>query len=158
MGIEVTVKIFPDTLEIWCGHKFIERLVRLTGSKNYSINYRHIIDSLVRKPGAFENYRYKDELFPSSLFRVAYDRLNELCHSRKSANKQYLKILELAAKESQSLVQSAIKTLIDNANPVSFEMIEAMVASNSQPDTIADVTIGEIDFGIYDGLLEEVLG
>ena len=158
IGIEVTAKIFPDYLEIWCGHKFIERLVRLTGSKNYSINYRHIIDSLVRKPGAFENYRYKDELFPSSLFRVAYDRLNELCHSRKSANKQYLKILELAAKESQSLVQSALKTLIDNANPVSFEMIEAMVASDSQPDTIADVTIADVDFGIYDSLLEEVLG
>lgn len=157
MGIEVTAKIFPEYLEIWYGHKFIERLVRLTGSKNYSINYRHIIDSLVRKPGAFENYRYKDELFPSSIFRVAYDILKELYHSGKSANKQYLKILELAAKESESLVQSALKTLIDNNNPVSFEVVEAIVASQTQPDTIADVYIADIDLSIYDSLLEGVL-
>lgn len=156
-GTEVTVKIFPDYLEIWYGHKFIERLERLKGSKTHSINYRHIIDSLVRKPGAFENYRYKDDLFPSSIFRVAYDVLGELFTSRRSANKQYLKILELAAKESESLVRSSLKTLIDSNNPVSFEIVEAMVTAQTQPDTITDVTIAEIDLGIYDSLLEEAL-
>jgi len=157
MGSEVTAKVFPDYLEIWYGHKFIERVERLKSSKTHSINYRHVIDSLVRKPGAFENYRYKDDLFPSSIFRVAYDILKELYASVRSANKQYLKILELAAKESESMVKSALKTLIDNNNPVSFEIVEAIVASQSQPDTIADVYIADIDLGIYDSLLEEVL-
>ena len=157
MGSEVTAKIFPDYIEIWYGHRLIERVERLKGSKTHSINYRHIIDSLVRKPGAFENYRYKDDMFPSSIFRVAYDILKELCNSAKSANKQYLKILELAAKENESMVKSALKTLIDNNNPVSFEVVEAIVESQSQPDAINDAYIAEIDFGIYDSLLEEVL-
>ena len=157
MGSEVIAKVFPDYLEIWYGHRLIERIERLKGSKTHNINYRHIIDSLVRKPGAFENYRYKDDLFPSSIFRVAYDILKELYAGVRSANKQYLKILELAAKENEELVRSALKSLIDNNNPVSFEVVEAMVTSQSQPDTITDVYIADIDLGIYDSLLEEVL-
>lgn len=157
MGTEVTAKVFPDTVEVWHRHRLIERLERLSGSKTHRIDYRHIIDSLVRKPGAFENYRYKEDLFPSSLFRVAYDQLINLCHSRKSANKQYVKILELAAKESESLVQSALKTLIDNNQYISFEHIEAMVQSQTQPDTITDVFVADIDLGIYDRLLEGAL-
>jgi hypothetical protein len=62
----------------------------------------------VRKPGAFENYIYKDDLYPSSIFRIAYDILRE-CLSIREANKQYLKILELAAKEGESLVNEALR-------------------------------------------------
>ena len=36
---------------------------------------KHIIDWLVCKLGAFENYRYKEDLYPSSWFRIAYDWL-----------------------------------------------------------------------------------
>ena len=32
------------------------------------INYRHVIDWLVRKPGAFERYLYREELFPTQPF------------------------------------------------------------------------------------------
>jgi hypothetical protein len=130
---------------------------RLTGSSNHSINYRHIIDSLVRKPGAFENYRYKDDLFPSSIFRVAYDILIEICCIRKSANKQYIKILELAAKENESIVRSVLKKLIDNNNPVSFEVVEAMVKSETEPDAVTDVYVADVDLEFYDGLLEGAL-
>ena len=156
-GSEVTARVFPDTVEVWHRHRLIERLTRLTGSQTYRIDYRHVIDSLVRKPGAFENYRYKDEMFPSSLFRVAYDQLITQCHRRPSANKQYVKILELAAKESQSLVQSALKTLMDNNQMIIFEWIEAMVHAQTRPETVTDVFIAEIDLGVYDQLLEGVL-
>ena len=40
-------------------------------------HYRYTIDWLARKPGAFANYRYRDHLFPSSRFRMAYDPLKE---------------------------------------------------------------------------------
>jgi len=155
-GIDVTAKVFPDTVEVWYRHRRIERLKRLTGLQTHRIDYRHVIDSLVRKPGAFENYRYKDDLFPSSLFRVAYDQLLSLCHSRKSANKHYVKLLELAAQESQSRVQSALKTLIDHDHPVSFEVVEAMVLSH-KPEPTPDVFVAAVDLGVYDRLLEGAL-
>ena len=48
---------------------------RLVGHGKHAINYRHVIDSLVRKPGAFENYQYREDMFPTSHFRMAYDWL-----------------------------------------------------------------------------------
>lgn len=157
IGTKLRAKVLPECIEIWHNNKLVEKHQRLTGSNNHSINYRHIIDSLVRKPGAFENYRYKDDLFPSSIFRVAYDILTEICCSRKSANKQYIKILELAAKENESVVQSVLKKLIDNNNHVSFEVVEAMVKSETAPDVVTDVYIADIDLEFYDSLLEEAV-
>ena len=43
----------------------------------HRIDYRHVIWWLVRKPGAFARYRYREELFPSLMFRRAYDALRE---------------------------------------------------------------------------------
>jgi hypothetical protein len=43
--------------------------------KTLYIQYRYIIDWLLRKPGAFDNYRYRENLFPISYYRMAYDFL-----------------------------------------------------------------------------------
>jgi hypothetical protein len=48
---------------------------RIVGKNQAAINYRHIIDSLVRKPGAFASYQYREEMFPTSGFRMAWDSL-----------------------------------------------------------------------------------
>ena len=83
---------------------------RLVGKQAASINYRHVIDSLVRKPGAFADYRFREEMFPSSYFRFAYDRLRS-SHAGAVADKMYLQILKLAADESQHAVQSVLAKL-----------------------------------------------
>ena len=41
------------------------------------MRYRHVINSLVRKPGAFANYAYRDDLPPATRCRIAYDRFCE---------------------------------------------------------------------------------
>jgi len=53
------------------------RDARLRGRQKHRVDYRHIIDWLVRKPGAFEHYLYRDELFPTSRFRMTFDLLEE---------------------------------------------------------------------------------
>jgi hypothetical protein len=77
MGERVEVRLYVEHVEVWYAQKEMERFPRLRGRKKHRINYRHIIDWLVRKPGAFENYVYRDELFPTSRFRMAYDALRE---------------------------------------------------------------------------------
>ena len=84
---------------------------RLVGKHQAVINYRHIIDSLVRKPGAFANYRYREEMFPTSGFRVAWDMLRKN-HTEKVTDKMYVQILKLAAHESQDAVADALRHLI----------------------------------------------
>jgi hypothetical protein len=73
----VEARVGPDTVEIWYADRKVEELPRLRGRSKHRIDYRHIIDWLVRKPGAFENYRYRSDLFPTSWFRLAYDALRE---------------------------------------------------------------------------------
>ena len=48
---------------------------RLVGKQRHRVNYRHVVHSLVRKPGAFARYRYREDLYPSVTFRRAYDAL-----------------------------------------------------------------------------------
>jgi hypothetical protein len=57
IGEIVEARVFSDRLEVWYGGQKMEQLPRLRGRTNYRVDYRHIIDWLVRKPGAFASYR-----------------------------------------------------------------------------------------------------
>jgi hypothetical protein len=100
IGEWVRVHIYAEKIQVWYSRKLIETIPRFKGAGKHRIEYRHIIDWLVRKPGAFENYRFRDDLFPSSYFRMAYDYLMQYNPNR--ASKEYLRILYLAAKEGES--------------------------------------------------------
>ncbi len=75
IGEQIEIRLYVEHLEVWYAQRRIDTLPRLRGEGKHRIDYRHIMDWLVRKPGAFENYRYRDDLFPTSRFRMAYDAL-----------------------------------------------------------------------------------
>jgi hypothetical protein len=152
----VEVRLYVGHLEVWYAQKKVEELPRLRGRNRHRVNYRHVIDWLVRKPGAFADYRYQADLFPSSLFRVAYDQLKG--QYAGGADKQYLKILELAARESQSLVESAIGHLCDLAQAMSFEAVEAVVLCGQKLAAPTTVRVDAVDLSSYDQLLEHLQG
>jgi hypothetical protein len=147
VGETVKVRVHADKLELWYAQRHIETLPRLRGENGHYINYRHHIDRLVRKPGAFENYCYKDDLFPTSQFRIAYDILRE-AYSIRQASKEYLKILELAARNSESLVNEALRLLIN------LEEVKAFIDSKQRAPAPTEVTIESVDIHEYDSLLE----
>ena len=153
VGETVKVRVYADKLEIWYAQRHIETLPRLRGENGHYINYRHHIDRLVRKPGAFENYCYKDDLFPTSLFRIAYDILRDTCSIRQ-ASKEYLKILELAAKEDESLVNEALRLLINLEEDIGFEKVKQFIDSKQKPPEPTAVHIEPVDIHDYDMLLE----
>ena len=111
IGEQVEARIEAEQIEIWYAGRKVERLPRLRGRGKHRVDYRHIIDWLVRKPGAFENYRYRDELFPTSRFRMAWDALREITPQR--ASKQYLALLEIAAKQGEARVDDALRCLLE---------------------------------------------
>ncbi len=145
-----------DHLEIWYGQKRVDTFPRLRGEGKHAINYRHIIDSLIRKPGAFENYRYREDLFPTSHFRIAYDNLKQR-HSQSVAAKQYLNILYLAARESETAVDDVLRMLIDKNMRICDEQVEALVRSSQPVPDATKVCIPAVDLTCYDQLLEEVM-
>lgn len=64
IGERVDVRLYAEVLEVWFAGNVVERIPRLRGQRKHRINYRHVIGWLVRKPGAFEDYRYREDLFP----------------------------------------------------------------------------------------------
>ena len=110
IGEEVEARLYAEHVEVWYAGRKVEQLPRLRGRGKHRVDYRHIIDWLVRKPGAFENYRYRDELFPTSRFRMTWDALRDVAPGR--ANKRYLEILEAAAKEGEARVDEALRHLL----------------------------------------------
>src|SRR5256714_8593013 len=94
IGTTLTLRVRAETLEGFVGSKLAFTLPRMSGKHQHHINYQHIIWSLVRKPGAFAAYRYRDDLFPTTPFRQAYDRL--LTERPQRADDEYVRVLHLA--------------------------------------------------------------
>ena len=65
-----------------------------------------LIGSLVRKPGAFARYRFREQLFPTMHFRLTYDALREW-----RGDVEYVRILHLALSTMEATVDSALSSL-----------------------------------------------
>jgi len=151
IGEPVTVRLYGEHLDIFYGQKRIERIPRLRGEHQHRIDYRHIIDWLVRKPGAFEHYRYREDLYPTTRFRIAWDILSKEKPTR--AAKEYLEILYLAAKESESGVDDALRTIIDAGTEVSAEAVRTLLRTSSAIPLATAVEVTQIPLQSYDELL-----
>jgi Mu transposase, C-terminal domain len=147
----VEVRLYVEHLEVWYAQRLIERLPRLRGRNRYRVSYRHIIDWLIRKPGAFDQYRYRDALFPTSRFRMAYDSLKQT-HGDRAA-KAYLRILYMAARETEDGVDEALRHLLNEGQPISFEAVEALVRRGQEIPSATQVTVGSVDLAGYDALM-----
>ena len=121
------------------------------GKAKHSINYRHVIESLLRKPGAFRNYKYRQDLFPTEEFRWAYDELCEACTER-IADIEYLRILKLAAKTMECQVQKILGELKSSGIVPRWDMVEKL--SPSPRLELPELTPLKVDLSEYDYLLE----
>jgi hypothetical protein len=150
IGEKVEVRLYVEHVEVWYAQKETERFPRLRGRQKHAINYRHIIDWLVRKPGAFENYCYREELFPTSRFRMAYDALRESQPER--GHKEYLGILYLAARQSETAVDEALRTLLASDRPVTRTAVEELVHRAAKVPAVTEVTVEEVNLLDFDDL------
>ena len=149
IGQNVTVRIGAEELEVRHGSHVVDRMPRLQGTKLVRINYRHMIRWLVKKPGAFENYRYHDELFPTVTFRRAYDQLRSKVPG--SASLEYLRVLKLAAESMESNVEVALTLILEAGGTPTSKTVEDLVAPRAPACPVVDVR--EPDLTHYDGLL-----
>jgi hypothetical protein len=155
IGERVEVRIYGGHLEVWYGGELAERLERLRGEGHAAINYRHIIHSLVKKPGAFAHYRFQASLFPRLIFRVAYDELQR--QQPAQAEREYIQLLQLAAEESEELVAAVLRELIDGGEAVNSDRVrEELRARVEQPPHVLTVMIEAVALQSYDQLLGQM--
>lgn len=151
IGERVEIRLYSSHIEIWYAQKKMDQFPRLRGDGGHRINYRHIIDWLVRKPGAFENYRYRDDLFPTTRFRMAYDFLKKYVPRRASS--EYTRILYLAATESEERVDNALRILFDKEEIISVVSVRSILNGSDATIAVKDVMIDAVNLSHYDKLL-----
>jgi hypothetical protein len=154
IGEVVEVRVDVEQLEVWYAQRCVERLPRLRGQYQHRIHYRHVIEWLVRKPGAFAHYRYHEDLFPTSRFRLAYDALRQARPS--DGDREYLALLLLAARESEQRVDDALRLLLGAAVPLTSAAVDRLVRSGQALPPATEVRIAPVDLAAYDRLLPGV--
>ena len=153
-GHEVEARQYANEVEIYYRGQLVERMPRLRGGEPYRIDYRHVIWSLVRKPGAFARYRFREELFPTTTFREAYDALIRFKGER--ADIDYVRTLHLAASTMESTVEAALRLLLDSGDRFDYAAVRDLAAPVKP--TIPELATPEVpDLGIYDALLVEAV-
>ena len=149
MGHTLDARVYADVVEVrYLGH-LIQTMPRLRKEDAHRIDYRHVIGWLVRKPGAFARYRYREDLFPSVTFRRAYDQL--LVTHGDRADIEYLRVLRLAAKAGEGPVAETIVTLLERPAVFDYASVERCVSPPTV--TIPTVHIPRPNLHLYDALL-----
>ena len=151
-GKQVTVRVYEWHIEVWYANQCVETMPRLTGVQQYQINYRHVIDTLLRKPGGFRNYRYREELFPSAVFRQAWEALNQHLSPRR-ADIAYLRILKLAARGMETDVAATLEALLSAKNTWDDQTVAEQV--QPQLPVPPGLTQHTVNLTEYDQLLNQ---
>jgi hypothetical protein len=150
-GETVRVRVYDDRLEVYYAQKRELTVERLHGRSAHRVNYRHVIGSLVRKPGAFARYRYREDLFPTLTFRRAYDALSERLPERR-ADLEYLRTLQLAAETMECEVETALSLLLDEGELPTAQATKEIV--RPEAPVIPEISVSAVDLRIYDSLLD----
>lgn len=156
IGERVRVRLFEHRLEVHYADKLELSCDRLRG-KSVRIDYRHVIWSLVRKPGAFARYVYREELFPTVTFRRAYDAIQAVQPGIKG-DVEYLRILHLAASTVETDVDQALTALLAERVAVTAAATKGRCAATADAaaSTVPQLEAPAVDLAAYDALLEEV--
>ena len=150
IGVVVDVRLYSDQIEVYYKDHLVESMERLHGTGEAQIDYRHIIGSLVRKPGAFARYRFRKQMFPTHIFRLAYDALRGWRGER--ADVEYVRILHLAATTMEIEVDRSLGRLLESRVSFDYAMVRELVVP--APPSVPELKLpGKVDLGVYDRLL-----
>lgn len=156
IGAKLVARIYENRIVLMDRAAEVAQLPLGTGDRGAVIDFRHLIGHLLRKPGAFAGYRWREELFPAPVYRAAHDHLERTCC--QDADRRYLEILKVAADEGQTAVENALEHLLGGPRPVvNAQEVRAML------DTWRDLEREwrqrpplEVNLADYDKLLDEL--
>jgi hypothetical protein len=149
-GERLVVRLSDLELAVYYGGRRQLVIERLRGEGKHRIDYRHVIWSLVKKPWALARYRYREALFPTPVFRRAYDVLVEALAERRG-ELEYLRVLHLAAASFEHEVASAVEQLLGQGHLPTFAEVRAL-APERKP-AVPELTPLVVDLASYDELL-----
>ncbi len=147
------MQVYENHWVVFYGETRLQEMPRLTGRSHHAIDYRHVIWSLVQKPGAFARYRYREALFPTLVFRRAYAAL-PAAHPGTAGDAAYLRLLHLAASTQEAEVQAALEFVLAAGQVPEPDRVRELV----RPATpgVPALAIPVVELASYDALLGEM--
>ena len=151
-GEMIAARVYEDRIEVYFHGVHQLTTSRLIGEGKHAVNYRHVIPWLVRKPGAFRHYRYRDDMFPTEAFRWAYDELQKAGGERR-ADLEYLRILNHAAQTMEIRVEKALMECRRQGIVPRWSAVLEFAPGEGQSD-VPELKPLKVDLAEYDRLLK----
>lgn len=157
-GKTLRAHLYEDRIELFHGRIVVEVAERRYGDRGTYVNWRHLLEAMQRKPGAFRRYRYREHFFPSILWRKAYDVLQG-AHSEGRAEREYLGLLALAKEEArQAQVEDVIASLLAGGKLSLDAARQALGATEASPEVVEAVAVLQADLAPYDVMVSTANG
>jgi hypothetical protein len=148
IGRRLRVRVSEQQVVVYHGAELVAELPR-SRDRQAVIDYRHIIQALLRKPGAFARYRHREELFPDATYRAAHDKLVR-DHGQRPGELEYLRLLKLTAELGSSAVAGRLSELVGAAVPPwRTESVRQFLC----PSLVVTLVEAPVNLAVYDALL-----
>lgn len=152
IGQTVRVRLYEQRIEVYLAQQKQLEIERLRGRNGHRINYRHVIWSLVQKPGAFARHKFREDFFPTLTFRRAYDAITAEAPST-AKDLAYLRILFLAAATSESDVEAALTLELDAHHVPDVDAIKELLGEGREVVSPPAIEVLVVDLEAYDAFL-----
>ena len=155
IGHRLMVRQYAQHIERWLGGQCVlsrPRARPLEGQRvGRSIDYRHLVGALKRKPGAFARWVLRDAAFPRAVYRQAWERLAAQKPEREAC-RAMVGLLVLAADGHEAQLAQELEQLIELDQLPDLHTLTQLLAppSNAVPDVVVVLPA----LASYDALIE----
>lgn len=149
-GKFLTLKIFPDRLEMVNGDQIIANHSRRFGRGDYSLDISHYLKTFRRKPGALPH---------SKVFHQLQDDVQRIYYQHYLHKpKDFLPILSLIRESSVEGLVFAIQILEEHQMVPSYDILKCVLRQQPvqmvEPLSLScDIIVGEPNLSVYDNLM-----
>jgi hypothetical protein len=116
IGHRLMVRQYAQHIECWLGGQCVLRQPRAKPQEGNrhgrSIDYRHLVGALKRKPGAFARWVLRDAAFPRAVYRQTWERLS-VQKPEREACKTMVGLLVLAADGHEAQLAQELEQLME---------------------------------------------
>jgi len=155
VGHRVMVRAYAERVECYLGGQRIfecPRATRRSGQRQVrQIDYRHMVENLKRKPGAFARWVFREDIFPRTVYRQTWENLSAQLPERQAC-KVIVGLLALAADGHEAALALELEQVHARNELPDLEVLTQRLAPRSSSIPTVVVTLPTL--AVYDALLE----
>ena len=135
---ECRVLVGAYTVKIYQGSNPEPEIHERKPDGEHSLKLEHVIPSLVRKPHAMIRWAHRSILFPDPICAKFYQRLKN--QNGQSAEREYLRTLNLVLQIALSEITVAMELAMDTASSDLFESVRELLFGERKPANVFDLS------------------